>query len=202
MVDIWIHTLHKNQDKSQDIFSVSLAILLSLATSMNTQKILGNKFLWIQAICFLANVWKISCKIWNSKYFETYFWIHNFLTPDFISGLQVDYNIKNSESVDQMFTAIFFFHFFLLSVHFFSCIWRCFFSSFEGVVHKKQSSEPMSEKKGTGFKYISLFPRCFSFLDIRAAFFAAFLSWTSKNLREQDWNILPLCITKTFQKEY
>ena len=130
---------------------------------------------------------KYLAKYETENILNTYFWIDNFLSSDFISGLQ------DSESVDQMFTAIFFFHFFLLSVHFFSCIWRCFFSSFEGVVHEKQSSEPMSEKTGTGFKYISLLPRGFSFSNIRAAFFVR--SWKSKNLWEQDRNILPLCIT-------
>ena len=59
----------------------------------------------------------------------------------------------------------------------------------------------MSEKADTGFKYISLLPRDFSFFDIEAAFFAAVLSWKIKNLWEQDWDIL-LCFTETFQKEY
>ena len=34
----------------------------------------------------------------------------------------------------------------------------------------------MLEKKGTGFKYISLLPRGFKFFDIRAVLFAAVFS--------------------------
>ena len=60
----------------------------------------------------------------------------------------------------------------------------------------------MSEKADTGFKYISLFPRDFSFFDIKAAFFAGPLSWKIKNLWKQDWDILQMCFTKNFQKEY
>ena len=60
----------------------------------------------------------------------------------------------------------------------------------------------MSEKADTGFKYISFLPRYFSFFNIKAVFFAAVLSWKIKNLWEQDWDILLMCFTETFQKEY
>ena len=103
-----------------------------------------------------------------------------------------------------MFTAIFFFHFVSLSVHFSSCIWGCFFSSFEDAVHK---IDPLNLCQScflcTGFKYISLLPRGFIFSDIKAVFCCFPLLKKQKPVEPlEDRNILLICTTETFQKEY